>query len=166
MLAANGRPRGHNYSIWRRLLSPQPWQVTSNVIVRWKTVPCFVLAALTTSSFSILFSCWEEHGLARTKASPVNISHGPGQPDLPLLSLSPLTSPIPLLLCQSFILGTPILFQPPLPQTLPHLSIYPSIHLLSSSIYLSLLASFLPPILLSLSLSLSLCVSSSPPAFL
>lgn len=160
VLAANGRPRGHNYSIWRRLLSPQPWQVTSNVIVRWKTVPCFVLAALTTSSFSILFSCWEEHGLTRTKASPVNISHWLGQPDLPLLSLSPLTSPIPLLLCQSFILGTPILFQPPLPQTLPHLSIHPSIHLLSPSIYLSFLASFSPHLSPSFSLSL-LCISLS-----
>lgn len=74
-LAANGCPRGHNYSIWRRLVSLQPWQVKSNVIVQWKAAPCFVLAVLTTSRFSIHFSCWEEHRFARTKASPVNISH-------------------------------------------------------------------------------------------
>lgn len=39
----------------------------------------------------------------------------------------PSLSPIPLPLCQSLILRTPILFQPPLPRTRPHPSIRPSI---------------------------------------
>lgn len=158
MLAANGCPRGHNYSIWRRLVSPQPWQVKSNVIVRWKAVTCFVLAVLTTSRFSIHFSCWEEHRFARTKASPVNISHWLASQMYLFSPLSLPLSPIFLPLCQSFILCTPILFQPPLPQTLPHLSIHPS------SVFNHL--SLIPGILLILFLFLSLClsVSSSPPA--
>lgn len=45
VLAANGRPRGHNYSIWRRPLPPQPWQVRSNVIVRCKAVARFVFGS-------------------------------------------------------------------------------------------------------------------------
>lgn len=155
VLAANGCPRGHNYSIWRRLVSPQPWQVKSNVIVQWKAVPCFVLAVLTTSRFCIQFSCWEEHRFARTKASPVNISHWlASQMYLRSPSLFSPLSPIFLPLCQSFILCTPILFQPPLPQTLPHLSIHPSIHPSSVFNHLSLIAG----ILLVLFLSLSLCV--------
>lgn len=80
-------------------------------------------------------------------------------------SLSPPLCSIPLPLCQSFILCTPILFQPPLPQTLPHLSIHPSIFCLQPSISRSWHPS--RPLSLSPSLSLSLCVFSvsypSPP---
>lgn len=114
-----------------------------------------MLAVLTTSSFSIHFSCWEEHRFARTKASPVNISHWlASQIYLCSPSLLCHLCPIPLPRCQSFILCTPILLQPPLPQTWPHLSIHPSIFCLQPSISHSWHpSSSHPP-----SLSLSLCV--------
>lgn len=131
-----------------------PRQVTSDVIVRWKAVPCVVLAMLTTSSFSTHFSCWEEHRFARTKASPVNISHWlASQIYLCSPSCLPPLFPIPLPLCQSFILCTPILFQSPLPQTLPHPSIHPSIFCLQPSISHSWYPSDAP-----ISLAPSLCV--------
>lgn len=130
-----------------------PWQVKSNVIVQWKASPCFVLPVLTTSRFSIQFSCWEEHRFARTKASPVNISHWlAGQMYLCSPSLVPplsyLSVTLPFFRCS-----------PPLPQTLPHLSIHPS----SVFKHLSLIAGIL---LSSFSLPLFVClsVSSSPPA--
>lgn len=79
-----------------------------------------------------------------------------GQPNLPLCPPTP-SFPIPLPLRQSLILSTPIPFQSPLLQTLPHPSIYPSIHLLSSTIYLSFIVSFWPTHL-SLSLSPFVCL--------
>ena len=161
-LAANGRPRGHNYSVWRRLVPPQPWQVKSNVIVQREAAHCFVLAALTTAGFSIQFSCWEEHRFARTKASPVNISHWlAGQMYLCTPSLFPSLLSLFLPVTPSFSTHpfySGLLF----PQTLPHLSIHPS----SVLSHLSLRPGIhLVPFSLSLSfLCVCLSVSSSPPA--
>lgn len=126
VLAANGCPRGHNYSIWRRLVSQQPWQVKSNVIVQWKAAPCFVLAALTTSRFAFTSPAGRNTGLQgqRLHLSIYHTDWPAKRTSAPPLSFPP--SPIFLPLCQSFILCKPILFQPALSQTLPHLSIHPS----------------------------------------
>lgn len=113
---------------------------------------------LTTSRFSIQFSCWEEHRFARTKASPVNISHW-------LASQMYLCSPS--LFPSLYYLSTSLsLFHSSVAasSTSDRASpIYPSVFRLQTSISL-LPASFCP-----LSRSLFLCVffppvSSSPPA--
>lgn len=107
---------------------------------------------LTTSRFSIQFSCWEEHRFARTKASPVNISHW-------LASQMYLCSPS--LFPSLYYLSTSLsLFHSSVAasSTSDRASpIYPSVFRLQTSISL-LPASFCP-----LSRSLFLCVFFPPP---
>lgn len=151
MFAANGCPRGHNYSIWRRLVfsAALAGQIKCNCAVK-------------KHCLALCFLCWQPPGLAFS--SPAGRNTGlQGQrlhlsiyhTDWPAKCTSalPLSFPlstISLRLCHSFIL----LLQPPLPQTVPHLSIHPS----SVFKHLSLCCQH-PSVLF---LAHSFCVSSPP----
>lgn len=133
-LAANGRPRGHNYSAWKGEagFSAAPWQVKSNVIAQWKRNACASRVGL----------CWQHPGLAFGSPAGRNKDKGVTCQYITLTGR------------QNALLLSLILLKPPPPQTKPH----PSIHLrpsTSHSLHSSLSACL--PIFCS---SLWICVST------